>query len=72
MRALSLTKEIAKQLETVSECAAFEARCLAQHYLGLSLNDILTDTGELPQMIWDALVRSGHRNESDPDKEGYG
>ena len=43
MRALSLTKEIAKQLETVSECAAFEARCLAQHYLGLSLNDIYLD-----------------------------
>ena len=37
----------------------------------LSLNDILTDTGELPQMIWDALVRSGHRNESDPDKEEF-
>ena len=43
MRALSLTKEIAKHLETVSDCAAFEARCLAQHYLGLSLSDIYLD-----------------------------
>ena len=43
MRALSLTKEIAKQLEPVSDCAAFEARCLLEHFFSLSHNDIYLD-----------------------------
>lgn len=37
----------------------------------LSLNDIFTDTKDLPQMIWDALVRSGWRNDTDPDREEF-
>lgn len=37
----------------------------------LTLNDIFTDTNELPQMIWDALLRSGWRNEDDPDKDAF-
>lgn len=35
----------------------------------LTLNDILADTDGLGQMIWDGLVRSGCRADSDPDKE---
>ena len=35
----------------------------------LTLNDILADTDGLAQMIWDGLVRSGCRADSDPDKE---
>ena len=35
----------------------------------LTLNDILTDTGGLAPMIWDGLVESGSRTDSDPDKE---
>lgn len=35
----------------------------------LSLNDIFTDTEKLPQMIWEALVRSGWRDETDPGRE---
>ena len=35
----------------------------------LTLNDILTDTSGLAQLIWDGLVRSGSRADSDPDKE---
>ena len=37
----------------------------------LSLNDIFTDTKDLPQMIWEALVRSGWRNDTDPDREEF-
>lgn len=37
----------------------------------LSLNDIFTDTETLPQLIWDALVRSGWRHDTDPDKEEF-
>ena len=43
MRALALTKEIQGALETVSECAAFEARCLLEHFLELDLNAIYLD-----------------------------
>ena len=35
----------------------------------LTLNDILTDTSGLAPMIWDGLVKSGIRTDSDPDKE---
>ena len=35
----------------------------------LTLNDILTDTSGLAPMIWDGLVKSGRRTDSDPDKE---
>ena len=35
----------------------------------LSLNDIFTDTEKLPHMIWEALVRSGWRDETDPGRE---
>lgn len=37
----------------------------------LALNDILTDTKELPQMIWDSLVRKGYRKDTDQDKEEF-
>ena len=37
----------------------------------LSLNDILTDTSGLPQMIWGGLVESGQREDDDPDKEEF-
>ena len=37
----------------------------------LSLNDVFTDTDSLPQMIWEALVRSGWRNDTDPDREEF-
>lgn len=37
----------------------------------LSLNDIFADTETLPQLIWEALVRSGYRNDTDPDKEEF-
>lgn len=35
----------------------------------LTLNDILTDTSGLAPMIWEGLVESGCRTDSDPDKE---
>ena len=37
----------------------------------LSLNDIFTDTEKLPQLIWEALVRSGWRDDTDPDREEF-
>lgn len=37
----------------------------------LSLNDIFTDTDKLPQMIWEALVKSGWRHDTDPDKDEF-
>lgn len=37
----------------------------------LSLNDIFTHTEKLPQMIWEALVRSGWRDDTDPDREEF-
>lgn len=35
----------------------------------LTLKDVLTDTDELPEMIWDALVRSGYRDDTDADRK---
>lgn len=43
MRAGELSRAVAKQLEKVSECADFEAKCLLEHFLSLSLNDIYLD-----------------------------
>ncbi|MCR5810892.1 MAG: hypothetical protein K6G34_05770 [Lachnospiraceae bacterium] len=37
----------------------------------LSLNDIFIDTERLPQMIWEALVRSGWKDETDPGREEF-
>ena len=40
MKADVLVRDITERLEAVSDCAAFEARCLAEHFCSLSRNDI--------------------------------
>ena len=40
MRANELSKQLAEELAQVSNCAAFEARCLLEHYCSLTLTDI--------------------------------
>ena len=43
MKAGALAKELAARLQPVSDCAAFEAKCLLQHFCALSLSDIYLD-----------------------------
>ncbi|MBE6818283.1 MAG: peptide chain release factor N(5)-glutamine methyltransferase [Ruminococcaceae bacterium] len=43
MRAGELAKALTERLSSVSDCADFEAKCLLEHFCGLTLSDIYLD-----------------------------